>query len=112
MTNLKAKCPRCCFEYVIPLERELVRTIPQNKLYWGVYVRILADHFGYFLEEMHEELKYLFNPVDSKIKPGNRVGGSTARMTRKQFTEYLEKIELWADAEHGVLLPKPESDEK
>ena len=110
MNNLDAVCPRCSFKYTISLDRQLIRTIPQNKLYWSVYVKTIADSLGYFPEELHEELKFLFNPKDSKLTPGARVGGSTTQMKRKEFTEYLEKIRIWAQTEHGIVLP--ESDEK
>ena len=112
MNNLKARCPRCKFEYTIPLERQLIRTIPQNKLYWGWYVRIIADELGYLPDELHEELKLLLNPKDSKLIPGARVGGSTRNMTRKEFTEYLEKIKIWAFDYHNIVLPEPEKEEE
>ena len=108
MNNLKALCPRCKFSYEIPLDRELVRTLPMNNLYWGCYVRIIADHLGYFPDELHSELKILFNPKDSKLVPGARIGGSTARMTRKEFSEYLLKIRAWAMTEHNIDLPEQE----
>lgn len=108
MNNLKVKCPRCNFEYTIPLDEQLLRTIPQNKLYWPVYVKIVADHCGYFPDEMHEEYKLMFNAKDSKTIPGAKVGGSTTRMTRKEFSEYLEKIRFWAQQTHGIILPDPE----
>lgn len=106
MNNLQAKCPKCGFSYMIPLKRELIRTIPQNKLYWGVYIKILSEELGYTSEEMHEELKYKFNPKDSKLTPGARVGGSTRAMTRKEFTRYLENINIWAQDDLGVSLPE------
>lgn len=107
--NLKVKCPSCKFDYVIPLDRQLLRTLPQNKLYWPVYVGIVADHLGYFPDELHEEYKLMFNPQDSKLIPGEKVGGSTKKMTRKQFSEYLEKIRIWAMIEHGIDLPEAEN---
>lgn len=106
--NLKCICPRCKFSYTIPLDKDLVRTLPMNKLYWGVYIRTIADHLGYFPEEFHQEAKLMFNPQDSKLTPGARIGGSTTRMTRKEFSEYLEKIKLWASIEHGINLPEAE----
>ena len=106
MSNLKAKCPKCKHEYLIVLNRDLVRTVPQNKAYWAVYIKIIADHIGYFPEELHEEMKIMFNPKDSKLTPGARLGGSTTRMNRKEFSEYLEKIRVWAMTEHGIDLPE------
>lgn len=109
MSIIKSKCPRCKFEYslIAPL---INRTQKQNALYWPVYVQTCADHFGYFPDEMHEELKLMFNAKDSKLIPGARVGGSTTKMTTKEFTEYLEKIQIWALTEHGIELPEMESD--
>lgn len=106
MNNLKATCPKCKFEYIIPLDRELVRTLPQNNLYWGIYIVTLSEHFGYAPEEMHEELKLMFNPKDSKLTPGERVGGTTTKMTRKEFTRYLESIRIWAGSQYQVELPE------
>ena len=108
--NLQAICPKCKFSYTIPLDKQLVRTIPQNKLYWPVYVHIVADHLGYFPDEMHEEYKLMFNAKDSKTMPGAKVGGTTTRMTRKEFTEYLEKIRIWAMQLHGINLPEAENE--
>ena len=64
------------------------------------------DHLGYFPEELHEELKLMFNPKDSKLMEGERVGGTTTRMNRKEFTEYLEQIRIWANVQHGIELPE------
>lgn len=111
MNNLKATCPKCSFQYVIPLDRDLVRTLPQNALYWSVYVKTIADHLGYFPDEMHDELKIMFNPKDSKLMPGHRIGGTTTRMSRKEFSNYLEKIRIWAHDKHGVILPENEEAE-
>ena len=110
MNNLKATCPKCRFEYTIPLERDLARTLPQNNLYWGVYIRIIADHLGYFPDELHEEFKLMFNAQDSKLIPGEKVGATTTRMTRKEFTQYLEKIKIWANTTHGIELPDPDGE--
>ncbi|MEA2036112.1 MAG: hypothetical protein U9O94_01285 [Nanoarchaeota archaeon] len=109
MNNLQCTCPNCKFEYTIPLDTQLLRTVPQNKAYWAVYVKNISDHTGYFPEEVHEELKILFNPKDSKFKLGERYGGSTTRMKRKEFSEYLENIRIWAFETLSVVLPIIES---
>lgn len=87
------------------------RTLEQNAYYWGVVVNILADHFGYETEEMHEELKRLFNPIESKITPGVMIGGSTTKLSTEEFycgeTSYVERICRWAATEHGVYIPPP-----
>jgi len=108
MNNLHATCPRCKFSYTIPLDKELIRTLPQNSLYWGVYIATIADHLGYFPDELHEEMKLMFNPKDSKIQLGQKYGGTTTNMKRKAFSEYLEKIRIWVWDFHKINLPEQE----
>jgi len=92
------------------------RTNDQNAYYFGVVVKILADHFGYEPEECHEELKLLFNPIQSKIDPSRTIGGSTTKMSTVEFfhdeDSYVERIARWAATEHQVFIPPPEKAEK
>ncbi len=91
------------------------RTDDQNRYYWGVVVKILADHFGYESDEMHEELKLMFNPIQSKIDPSRKIGGSTTKMSTVEFycdqDSYVERICRWSASEHGVYIPPPEKAE-
>ena len=82
--------------------------MPQNSLYWAVYIKIISEHLGYLPEELHEEFKIMFNPKDSHLVLGGRYGGSTTKMKRKEFSEYLLKIRVWAMQEHDIDLPDPE----
>jgi len=87
------------------------RTTDQNNYYWGVVVKILGDHFGYDPEDMHTELKRLFNPVKSKID-GQVIGGTTTKMNTVEFfhdeDSYVERICRWAAIEHQVYIPPPQ----
>lgn len=87
------------------------RSTDQNAYYWGVVLPIIAQHFGYEVEELHEEMKLMFNPVQSKIDPSRKIGGSTAKMSTVEFfsdeTSYVERICRWAATEHGLFIPPP-----
>ena len=97
-------------------------TDPQRGYYFGVVVPILAEHFGYDKETMHEELKLMFNPVQSKIDPSRTIGGSTTKMNTVEFfsdeDSYVERICRWAaefgqeTGESGIYIPPPEKAEK
>ena len=91
------------------------RTNLQNAYYFGTVVPILSEHFGYDIEEMHEELKYLFNPVQSKIDPDRKIGYSTTKMSTIEFfhdeDSYVERICRWAATEYGVYIPPPKKDD-
>jgi len=87
------------------------RTLKQNAYYWDVVVPILADEIGHDNpEDMHEDLKLEFNPVESKITPGKMIGGSTTKLSTEEFfcgeTSYVERICRWA-AELGIYIPPP-----
>lgn len=106
MSVIKVTCPQCSFEYPLKINESIIRSLSQNSLYWGVYIKILSEELGYFPDEMHEELKLKFNAKDSKLTPGEKVGGSTKRMTTKEFTEYLTEIRTWASFFHNISLPE------
>jgi len=91
------------------------RSNEQNRYYWGVVISILSDHFGYDPEEMHEEMKLMFNPIRSKIDPARTIGGSTTKLSTVEFfsdeQSYVERICRWAAEQHGVYIPPPDSAE-
>ena len=53
----------------------------------------------------------MFNPVESKIRPGEEIGGSTTKMSTVEFfsdeSSYVERICRWAASEHGIYVPPP-----
>jgi len=101
---------------IIIRKHRIKRSDEQNRYYWGVVVSILADHFGYEPEELHEEMKLMFNPIQSKIDPERKIGGSTTKMSTIEFfsdeDSYVERICRWAASEHGVYVPPPEKVEE
>jgi len=93
------------------------RTNEQNKYYWGVVIPILADYFGHDnAEDIHSDLKKMFNPIESKIKPGEMIGGSTTKLSTVEFMaaedSYIERICRWAASEYSIFIPPPKKSEK
>jgi hypothetical protein len=100
-------------EYTLTLERKhATRSLAQNALYWGIYVKTLSDYTGYAPEEIHELLKAKFLPKRIELVDANgevseiTIGGSTTRLNKLQFTEYLERVFIFA-CELGVSIPEP-----
>ena len=90
------------FELTLEKERH-ARTLSQNAYYWGVVVEILANHFGYEPEEMHEALKFKFL---KKFEGSDLVTvGSTRKLSTVEFGEYIDKIMEWAAEEYQVVIP-------
>jgi hypothetical protein len=85
------------------------RSDRQNRYYWGVVVRLLADHCGYTDDEMHDALKWMFLRVSSGNKPDTV--RSTKRLTTQEFEVYIETIKRWAAQDMGVYIPDPQKGE-
>jgi hypothetical protein len=93
------------------------RSNQQNKYYWGVVIPILADYFGHDnAEDMHSDLKEKFNPIESKVKPGKIIGGTTTKMSTVEFygadDSYVERVCRWAASEYQIYVPPPKKAEK
>lgn len=81
------------------------RSDDQNKWYWVCVVRIPAEHFGYFDEEMHEAYKFMFL---RKEEPGKPITvRSTTSLSTIEFAEFVEKCRVWAASE-GLVIPDPD----
>ena len=69
------------------------RRIEQNKYYWGIVLKAIADHSGNTGETIHKYFKDKFNQ-----------GETTTKLNVKEFTEYINNITLWA-LEQGIEIP-------
>lgn len=84
-----------------------VRSTEQNAYYWGVVVRMIADHCGYRTAEevqgVHEELRRKFLTGHGPLS----VTPSTASLSTEEFSEYVEAVRRWAADELGIYIPDP-----
>lgn len=92
------------------------RTARQNRYYWGGVVSTLKVFFndhGYFFTdvEIHEKMKKDFN-TDRRYNPVNEtyypVPASTSDLDTDEFSEYVEKIRLWASEDLGCHIMTPD----
>lgn len=92
------------------------RTSQQNNTLWMWY-SVIADETGTNAqafwappEVIHEECKGLFfKPVTFFTHDGRQEHrpGSTKALNTLEFTEYMEKVRVWAEDMFGVVLPDP-----
>jgi hypothetical protein len=95
------KCPNC--GYV-----SASRSSNQNRWYWSCIVEMIMREVGYATaEECHEDLKRKFNPIASKLDPEILIGGSTTLLSTKDFSDYCERICVWALEYFGLDIPRP-----
>jgi hypothetical protein len=94
---------------VTRLTKTTIRSVEQNNYYWGVVLKILAEHFGYIgvgeKEELHDSLRTMFLVRTTKL--GLKVVESTTKLDTELFERYLQAVRDWAIHEHQCRIPKP-----
>ncbi len=84
------------------------RSNPQLSYYFAVPVKILSEHLGYHVDEMHDLLKHMFNPKMIDVKGFCvEIGGSTGELKTDQMEDYLSRIRMWASSDLNVFIPLP-----
>src|SRR5580765_2147333 len=80
-------------ELTVTIERKhATRSLAQNRLYFGVYCRVLSEHTGYTPEEIHDYLKAKFLP--KKIVMADAHGEIVEEVTLGTTTTRLNKIQF------------------
>ena len=77
-----------------------IRTLPQNKYYWGYVLENISASSGHTKEELHEFCKAKFNrrPIEIKGKIYD-VPHTTTDLEVGEFQDYIERIKSWAAQE-------------
>jgi len=90
------------------------RTNQQNRYLWGVIYKMISDYTGMNQEDVHDFCKLKFNQkfiqVESKTTGEvleEFIGGSTAKMTTEDFSNYTDSIRNWAASFLSLQIPDP-----
>jgi hypothetical protein len=83
------------------------RSLQANAYYWGVVVKLIADHCGYDSAELHEALKYKFLSNHEADETGLVRIKSTASLTVDEFIRYTNDVVIWAARDLQVYIPAP-----
>lgn len=96
------------YDLTIKRHRER-RTLDQNRLYF-LWLACIADETGHGKDDLHEYFKQRFLGFEQRAVLNGRVyiNPSTAGLNTKQFSDYLDKIQVFANMELGILLPNPQ----
>jgi len=96
-------------KWVIKLTKvRQVRSIQQNRMYWGYILPSIALEKGYEVEELHEYFKTLAGTKSITVgKTSKDVAISTRDMNTKEFTEYIDRIVQFVFHNEKIKIPKP-----
>lgn len=102
-------------KYLLEAKNINHRTLPQNKYYWSCVVPMVREGLrdaGYndieTPEDTHEVIKAIF--LKKTISNGIDeipIVGSTAKLTKEEFTDFIEKIAQWCSEYLLFALPMP-----
>jgi len=82
------------------------RSENENRYYWGVVIKILADELGYLdKNDVHDAMRLRFLKENGKLETIR----STASLSTQEFEEYLSKIRIFASSELNIIIPEPNS---
>ena len=81
------------------------RSVEANRRLWALH-RLAAEHTGHSIDEMHEFCKAKFLPRTTVKIGGERreVLGSSAKLNKKAFAEFMEQTEAFYIETLGVFL--------
>ena len=82
------------------------RSLQANKYYFGVVVKLLAEEFGYDIQDMHRTLAMNFLRIEDCPVTGAPRRKPTPDCDTKEFSEYVDACIRLA-SEHGVYIPQP-----
>jgi len=93
-------------------KKRSVRSLNQNRYYWGVVLNLIADHTGQPADDIHEYLADLFLSEVKDIELAGvirrvRTHPTTTKLNTEQFSQYIDSIRSWAAWELEVRIPGP-----
>jgi len=89
------------------------RSNNQNRYYWGVVIKLLAEHTGDNPDDLHAFLgaKFLTKEIevglDGKYKDRAFITESTTNLSTVAFEDYMSKCRMWASMFLSVYIPEP-----
>ena len=96
------------FEVEIKKKRE-IRTLPQNRLYW-LWLSCIMYETGNDKSDLHKFFSEKYLPKNIAEVFGEQIYKtvSTTILDTKQFTDYLDRVQQFANTELGIVLPVPD----
>jgi hypothetical protein len=83
--------------------RHKSRSLSENAYYWGVVLKLISEHTGETVEDLHDHFRVRFLMHGEKFERPR----STTSLSVAEFEEYLAKIRLFATQDLNVFIPLP-----
>lgn len=88
--------------------RGYLRSLNQNRYYWGVIIEMISDETGHTPDEIHAFVKGMFLKKWITFKEKEiEITRSTTELDKAEFEDYAEKVRRWATTELNMNIPLP-----
>ena len=102
-------------KWMIEIAQANKRSDQQNRYYFGVVVPLIQNAFNErgidaSKQEIHDTLKGKFNYVEvvnEETGEYTQIAKSTTGLNKEQFSQYLEKIQIWSAQFLNLVIPDP-----
>lgn len=95
--------------YVLTLGKE-TRSAAAQRYQFGVVYKLIGDHLGYSVEEIHDAMKDKFRSREDP-STGLKIVRSTVTAS-DDFWAYLNEVRHWAHTFLGLYIPEPHEREE
>ncbi len=92
---------------IVVRKKRSKRSNLQNRYYFGVVVKMLADKLGYEREEMHYALRVKFLGEDEDQYGLKKIRSTTGLSTKEFIETYTEPIKRWSAEFLCLRIPDP-----
>lgn len=92
---------------VIVRKPRKVRSSQQNKYYWGVILKLISEHTGESIDDLHNHFSYKYLSMNGKSGKLHSKK-STTSLSTIEFMEYINKIIQWGEQFLNINFPEPE----
>ena len=94
-------------EVVIRLPRK-DRTNQENRYYFGVVVKLISEHTGFSVDEVHEFLKLKFlSKIIVMAGEDVKIPRSSTELSTVEWEQWMTEIREWAAMVLGLYIPLP-----
>ena len=89
-------------------KHKTTRSTQQNAYLNGVVYKLIGDELGYSRDQVHDLMRYKFLKLEDGRTPGMFTIMSTAKLTKDEFSTYIEEIKVWASEFLSIYIPSPD----
>ena len=86
------------------------RSNPQNSAYWGIVMKMISEHTGHDVNDLHEFMLgecFGWDEYEIMGKKKVRPHRTSSQLNTEEFNEYYQWCQQFAATNLGIIIPDP-----